>query len=78
MKMVNNPAMHEIFVNWFCMRQNYGRTRKKAWKMATKTGKIAPEVLNYCGFRVIVVFFQVLQWRLAEVLFKKFGKIPGI
>lgn len=66
-----SPAIHEMFVNWFCMRQNYDRTVKMAWKMATNSGKIAPEVLFFARFRVIVVFFQVLKWRFAEMFFKE-------
>jgi len=71
-KMVNNPAIHEIYVNWFCMGQNYTRVGKKAWKIATKAGRIASGTLIYRRLVGIVVFVEVLERRNAKMFFKEF------
>jgi hypothetical protein len=67
-----SPAIHDMFVIWFCMGQSYCRIRKMAWKMATNLGKIAPEVLIYRRLRRIVVFVEVLERRNTKMFFKKF------
>ena len=71
-KMVNKPAIHEILVHWFCMGQKYTGVGKKAWKITTKTGRIASGALIYGRLRGIVVFVHILQWGNAEMFFKEF------
>jgi hypothetical protein len=63
MKMIINPAMHELSVSGFCMRQNYFATRRKAWKIAIIDGKNATKALLNLIFRADVAFLQVLVWR---------------